>query len=238
MDYTNSVPLHIQLKEKIEQKILDGEYTGKIPSERELMEEYYVSRSTVREGINQLVSEGAVEKKHGKGTFVATKPIPDWHGNISTTTETIQKMGMKPKVRLIYQEIIPLDQFLKDQTGLDEAYLFVRVRYADQVPIGIERHYYPISAGRDLLQYDLNKEAFYDLVEDQLSVHTLEADKVIMATKPSADDAKILQIDESESVLNVQRKTVDIDGDFVEFENAYYRGDMYAMHVKLARKGF
>lgn len=40
LDYTNSIPLHVQLKQKIEQKIYNGHYEDKIPSERELMDEY------------------------------------------------------------------------------------------------------------------------------------------------------------------------------------------------------
>lgn len=77
LDYTNSVPLYIQLKEKIEEKVMDGTYAGKVPSEREFMDEYYISRSTVRQAIDALTREGTIVKKRGKGTFVAIKPIND-----------------------------------------------------------------------------------------------------------------------------------------------------------------
>jgi len=63
----NSVPLYIQLKEKIEEKILDGTYTGKVPSEREFMDEYYISRSTIRQAIDDLTREGTLVKKPSKG---------------------------------------------------------------------------------------------------------------------------------------------------------------------------
>lgn len=57
LDYTNSIPLHVQLKQKIEQNVYNGRYADKIPSERELMDEYYVNKSTVRQSIQQLVLE-------------------------------------------------------------------------------------------------------------------------------------------------------------------------------------
>lgn len=59
---SSPVPLHIQIRKSIEQKIKQGLYEEKIPSERELMETYDVSRSTVREAISQLVIDGILEK--------------------------------------------------------------------------------------------------------------------------------------------------------------------------------
>jgi GntR family transcriptional regulator len=45
-----------------------------IPSERQLIQEYGVSRITVREALGQLVNEGYLERVRGKGTFVAHRP--------------------------------------------------------------------------------------------------------------------------------------------------------------------
>src|SRR5699024_8420760 len=106
LNYTNSIPLHIQLKKEIEEKIFAGEFSEKIPSERELMDKYYVSRSTVRKSISQLVNEGILEIKRGKGTFVAVRPINDWLGNLRSTNETIHKMGMEPGAMLITSKVI------------------------------------------------------------------------------------------------------------------------------------
>ncbi|WP_239984531.1 GntR family transcriptional regulator [Lentibacillus sediminis] len=106
LDYTNSIPLYIQLKDKIEQRIYNGVYTGKIPSEREFMDEYYVSRSTVRQAIDELVREGTLNKKPGRGTYVTVKRINDWLGSLSSTSETIERMGMDPGIKLIKSENI------------------------------------------------------------------------------------------------------------------------------------
>ena len=44
---------------------------SQLPSERELSEILAVSRNIVREALSQLVAEGIVSKRAGKGTFVA-----------------------------------------------------------------------------------------------------------------------------------------------------------------------
>ena len=41
-----------------------------IPSERALVDKLNVSRVTVRQAISDLVESGALERVHGKGTFV------------------------------------------------------------------------------------------------------------------------------------------------------------------------
>lgn len=157
LDYTNSIPLYIQLKTKIEQKILEGVYTGKIPSEREFIDEYYVSRSTVRQAIDALTREGTLEKKPGRGTFVALKPINDWLGSLSSTSETIRRMGMDPGATLIKAAVVLLTDLLQQSTGLTQAVHIKRIRYADNIPIGVENNYYPVELGESIMTYDLNK---------------------------------------------------------------------------------
>src|SRR5699024_252235 len=236
LDYNNSIPLYVQLKQRIEQNILDGIYIEKIPSEREIMDEFYVSRSTVRQAITELVSEGVLDKRPGRGTFISMKLIEDWLGNLSSTSETIQRMGMEPGAKLIQSEVVELPAPLKKITGITKAFHFKRVRYADQTPMGIENHYYPIHLGKKIRTYDLNKVTLYDLLELQLGIHTFEADQIIKAGNATKEDASLLGISPGESMLIANRKLVDVHGKFVEFEHAFYRADMYSFKIKLSRK--
>jgi GntR family transcriptional regulator len=236
LDYNNSIPLHIQLRKLIEDKILKGEYSEKIPSERELMDEYYVSRSTVREAVAQLVLDGILEKRHGKGTFVSLRPIQDWLGSLSSTTETIQRMGMEPGAKLITSKIVTLPERLQLITELKEAYHISRIRYADKIAIGIEKHFYPIEIGEQLVKYDLNKETLYDLLENKLSIRTLEAEQVIKSGRISKEDAEHLGVPVNTHMIIAERRITDINGKFVEFEYASYRSDMYSFKIKLSRK--
>ena len=66
------VPLYIQLEQIITSKILRGEFSpgDKIPTEKELCEIYKVSIITVRQAISNLVKDGFIVKKQGKGTFI------------------------------------------------------------------------------------------------------------------------------------------------------------------------
>lgn len=236
LDYTNSIPLYIQLKEKIEQRIYDGVYAGKIPSEREFMDEYYVSRSTVRQAIDELVREGTLNKKPGRGTFVTVKRINDWLGSLSSTSETIERMGMDPGIKLIKSEVVELSPYLQKKTGLSQAFHFKRIRYADNIPMGIENNFYPLELGKKISTYDLNRASLYDLLDLELGIHSFEADQVITSGTIAKEDAQVLEIPASTSMLIAERKLLDIHGAFIEYEQASYRSDMYSFNIKLSRK--
>lgn len=236
LDYTNSLPLYIQLKERIEEKVLDGTYTGKVPSERELMDEYYISRSTVRQAIDALTREGTLVKKPGKGTFVAIKPINDWLGSLRSTTETIESMGMEPGAKLIKTEVLTLPVYLQKITGIKDAVHIKRLRYADNIPIGVENNYYPVELGEKIKQYDLNKVSLYDLLEQELGIMSIEAEQKIRSKQVKKGDSKLLKVSPATSVLIAERKLMDLNGNFVEYERAAYRADMYSFNIKLSRK--
>lgn len=62
----------------LKDKILSGELApgAKLPSEAELIEEYAVSRTVVREAVSRLQAEGLVETFQGRGSFVLAVPEP------------------------------------------------------------------------------------------------------------------------------------------------------------------
>jgi GntR family transcriptional regulator, arabinose operon transcriptional repressor len=63
------------IKDHIISSINDGSYavSGKIPSENELARSFDASRQTVMHAMSQLVSEGALRRVQGMGTFVCEK---------------------------------------------------------------------------------------------------------------------------------------------------------------------
>ena len=66
-----SIPLYFQLEQILKSKILTGGFSPreKIPTETELCDAYRVSKITVRQAILNLVNEGLLVRKQGKGTF-------------------------------------------------------------------------------------------------------------------------------------------------------------------------
>ncbi|HEY9151954.1 MAG TPA: FadR/GntR family transcriptional regulator [Anaerolineales bacterium] len=70
--------LYQRIVEQIERRIVAGELNvgDQLPSERELAEQFEVSRIAVREAVKALRAKGLVEIRPGRGTFI-TNSTPD-----------------------------------------------------------------------------------------------------------------------------------------------------------------
>lgn len=68
-----------ELVTRIERNIDDGTWAPghKIPTERELEEEFGVARNTVRRGLNRLEAAGRIVRHVGRGSFVAEPAQPN-----------------------------------------------------------------------------------------------------------------------------------------------------------------
>lgn len=66
-------PLYVQVANVLRARITDGTYTGRMPSEAQLSDEFDLSRPTIRQALAVLADEGLVRAVRGRGTF-ATPP--------------------------------------------------------------------------------------------------------------------------------------------------------------------
>jgi len=71
-ELTMTVLLYMKIAEKIEDYILDNNIPAgtKLPSERKLAKEYYVSRNVIREALHVLEKREVIELISSKGAFV------------------------------------------------------------------------------------------------------------------------------------------------------------------------
>ncbi len=77
IDHHSTVPLHVQLLNELRHKILSGKAGpgSKLPSESEFQRDLEISRSTIRQALNNAESEGLIERVPGKGSFVKLAPL-------------------------------------------------------------------------------------------------------------------------------------------------------------------
>ena len=235
LDARSPIPLHVQLKELIKREIKRGTFTEKIPSERELMERFVLSRTTVREAVSALVREGVLEKVHGKGTFISFKSVEEWSGQLQSFTHTIKRMGMVPSAKVLHSGIIKAPEDVRQTMGVDEVYYIKRLQFADNKPIGIGRHYFPVDIGSKLAAHNLDEADIYHLLEQSLGIILFEADFVIRSEIPTGKDAEYLGTSQTVSVLATERLTWDLDGKLVEILKGMVRADMFAFRMNITR---
>lgn len=131
--------IHDQIKKDIdEHRWAIGE---RLPSERDLAEQFAVSRMTLRQAVSLLVEEGVLERHVGSGTFVSSTRVQEKMRGTTSFTEIVKSQGKVPSSQLIsYKKTIPNEQEVA-KLGIfptDNIIRMERVRYADQVPLVYE----------------------------------------------------------------------------------------------------
>lgn len=235
-DLESPVPYHLQIREILKKEITDGVYTERIPSERELIARFNVSRTTIREAINHLVNEGTLKKIHGKGTFIVkNKHIHEWLDSINSLTETIKKMGMEPGAKLLQNEQQTVSDNISLHMERDVLHLIKRLRTADDIPIAIESHYYHPELGKLLQNFDLNAVTIYKVLENDLHVSMDEAEQSISCKPIQEDDAIELGIEAGTNVLYVERFITNSLGEPIEYYTSVIKPDMYVFRMRIKK---
>lgn len=239
LERNGSLPLYRQLEEIMKQRITnqDWEAGARIPTETELIEEFDVSRTTVREAVDQLVQEGLLDKLQGRGTFVRRQPLEVPLGPLTGFAEEVLERGQIPSATLLSTEL-SRDFFyeahqLKVPHG-EPVLRIERVRLADGEPIALERTFWPKAVGELLLEEDLNRAQFYPILERH-GVYLVEADEKILAANASEEEVRILGVEPGEALLEMRRVSYGEDGRPVEFARNRYRSDRYFYQVHLRR---
>ena len=172
-------PLYIQIKKAIQAAILNEKFQQgeKIPNEIELMEQYSVSRVTVRKAVEELVKEGYLVKLHGKGTFVSHAKIERKIKHVMGFTAACKANGFTSHSLVTKKEIVDPDTSIKKALQLDpdEKVIFIqRKRYAGDSPLMLENNYYPYNRYHFLLEESL-EGSLYDLLREKYGINPIKS---------------------------------------------------------------
>jgi GntR family transcriptional regulator len=231
-------PLYNQLKESIVSDISAGRYAPnqRLPSERDLSARYNVSRMTVRQALLELVREGMIYTRTGKGTFVAEPKIDQRLRTLSGFTQDVNSRGARPSSRVLEFKVVPatadVAAALRLVPGM-EVVMLSRLRLADGIPLALETAYLPFNMFPGLLDHDFNVESLYSVLENEYNCTLTQAEQTIEAALTGKREAELLEVVPPAAVFKMQRMTMTSDGIPLEYVISVYRGDRYKFHSVL-----
>ena len=225
------VPIYHQLEEYIKQQIENGslEEESVIPSEREYAERFQISRMTVRQAINNLVSEGYLNRQKGRGTFVTKKKVEQELQGMTSFTEDMLSRGMNPSSILLSFQILPADKKTALALRIEETdsiYKIKRIRLADGAPMALETAYIPVEIVPGLTEENSNL-SLYQYIEENLALSISEATQEIEASTADHLDAETLEIKFGDPILLIERISYLQGGIPFELVKSTFRADRY-----------
>ena len=221
--------------------ILEDEVSGMrphdvLPTERELMRRFSVSRMTVRNALARLVAKGVVYNVQGSGTYVADPEVVTKTIRLTSFTEDMLQRGLAPESRVLATSRVSaspeLARRLQVEPGADLV-LVRRLRLANKIPMALEVAHL-VATGLDWDAVDL-EGSLYEQLGHQ-GVRIVRAAQTIGAVNLDAEQARHLEQAVGASALRVQRTGVTERGQALEHAETLYRADRYTFDVVVARE--
>jgi GntR family transcriptional regulator len=234
-----SIPLYYQLANLLSEKITSGELkTGdRLPTEVELVEEYGISRITVRQALRLLEEEGLIRREVGRGTFVNEYRPFTGALKVEGSLDDVISLGQNP-VKVIEVKTIkaaPEDAALLGIEVGSPIVRATRIRLHHGEPYSHIVNDLPAEIGKRLTRNDW-KNVILRTIEEKLHIPLRDAEQTVRASLADARLARLLNTKVGAPLLAVERVVRTDHGRVVERVRIHYRSDLYAMKVHLNRE--
>lgn len=220
-------PLYLQIRDIIKDRILHGIYAieTNIPSEPELESEFNVSKITVRNAIKELVQEGYLEKRSGKGTKVIQNTSTARISRGKRFTEVLVEKGHQIQKSILEINIVNNQPDTETHRLFGDRCLRIeRLYYLDNVPYIHYMHYLSEQiSGTELA--DFKDQSLYQYLEEQGIILETYRDEFKVAVVPS-EVAERLEVKQDLSLLKRMRYSYDEMGHIIEYSEGYYNTEM------------
>jgi GntR family transcriptional regulator len=208
-------PIHREIADELRQRIAADAYKGaELPRELSLMEEFGVSRHTIRAALQHLVNDGIIERRAGSGTKITERAkggiwaagslshligefTPDQYLTLSIREEPVENFpreaelfGLAPGSRIFH--------VLRILTLNDLPYAFVNIFALNE-------------AAKRVPESELGIEPLVNLIERYAKVRPARVRQVASASSASDQAARQLGITPGSAVLHLQRTYFDSD---------------------------
>ncbi|GGE16156.1 phosphonate metabolism transcriptional regulator PhnF [Marinithermofilum abyssi] len=238
LDPESVIPLYHQLKEILKERIESGEWNpgDQIPSENELRKRYQVSRNTVIKALDDLVREGLLHRKQGRGTFVSLPKIEHSLTGFYSFSKVLKAHGLQPKDVILALEKTCAKPSIAKHLQLKEPFdvwALQRLRCAREEPIILETSFIPREWVPKIEQKTLERCSLYDYLEREHGIFITRAKEIFEPVLIRDYESQYLRVPTGYPALLLDRIAYDGKDRPIEFCRSIIRGDRCRFYTEL-----
>jgi GntR family transcriptional regulator len=234
------VPLYHQVKVAILREIEGGRWSpgDQLPTENELIEQFRVSKITVRQALADLAQMGYIRREQGRGTFVQRPPLEEGPRELTSFTGEMRGHGMSASSHVLQQDTLSAPFDVADCLQVPEGTPVLRLRrlrLAENQPMGLQTSFIPLHLAPGIEQLKFENASLYEILATHYSLHPAAARETHRAILVSREDAALLRVAAGSPALAAERLTRLADGRPLEYVQSIMRGDRYKIVLDLSR---
>ncbi|OVZ64955.1 GntR family transcriptional regulator [Pigmentiphaga sp. NML080357] len=228
----------------LKERLRDGVYDERVPGELELMEEFAVSRATVRKALENLALEGLIERSAGRGTRrlppagAASRSVPP-ATKMTGLLDNLITASLDTTVKVVEHDYVAATEPVADMLQIpprSQVLRAVRVRSTKAGPVSCITTWVPREFAGNLGRRQLGRKAMLVLIEES-GVEIGRARQSISARQADATVAGLLGMPLGSALLSVNRLVYDVNDRPVLWLQGLYCPDRYEYEMELSRVG-
>lgn len=238
-------PKYLEISKEIIAKIESGELQpgDKIPSENELIHIYGISNTTARKSLLEMEAQGWVRRIKGKGTFVLnrspdmhlTRILGSFHAMRESFNDNLIREGFTPK-NIILEKTV-LDNGISTNVN-GKTYSIIgpvlkihRLRYANDILMKDETRFVSLTICERINLLEMN-EPLLKIYEEKYHLTLEQVYRTLSASvfHPN-ESSNYFENDIPLAVFILDGVVFCNEGQVVEIEHSFYRGDKYRFSI-------
>jgi GntR family transcriptional regulator len=230
------IPRYVQIADLFRRQLVLGHWLpgSKLPSVKMLMEEYGVSRVTIRQAVHLLALEGLLSPERGRGTFVTEKAGRKRRLRVESTLDDLVEMyrGDKPDLSNIVEKYETPELNEKDGIPAPKYFHMRRVHARDDEP------YCVISIYIDDRIFcrapdEFRREVVLPILTTLSGVVITKAHQTLNISTADIEIANLMGVPMNSPVAEVRRVLGTQDGTVIYLAEVTYRGDYVHLEMDL-----
>lgn len=229
------------VQQRLLERIVAMDVGDRLPSEKELCNQYEVSRITLRQAVDRLVNEGRLSREHGRGTFV-TEPVttagyPEHFADAVTGFHQQQSIaGHRVTTRMLSQELVPAAEDVASKLTIPVGSQVVKLSRLRYVNGQLHQHVVtslPHSRFPDVLITDFTERSLYEFLEERYEVTFVQNLLTVSVEEATSQVALNLAVEDGFRLLRIDSLVIGGDGTPVAYGTARHTPDNSEIAINL-----
>ncbi|MEM1411818.1 MAG: GntR family transcriptional regulator [Pseudomonadota bacterium] len=233
-------PMYFQLYNLLKGCIVDGTFEDgtRLPTEKQLSDEFSISRITAKRSLDELAADGLVERRRGKGTHVTYRyqqqPV---HAPLTGMLQEIESMALSTRAIVLDCEMLQPPRAIRDEFELagDEALLYLaRIRERDNLRFGYYKSWtHGVQLPTNPKIFETTPRLKYFRENGLEITHVMQT---IRAVSAAADAADALGVDVGSPLLSLRRRSYNQVGPserLMDYLEVFYHPERFQYRMDL-----
>jgi GntR family transcriptional regulator len=236
-------PLYLQVKEALEEWIINGLSDGslapgdRLPSENELSDRLGLSSITIKRSLDELRRQGLIQRIQGRGSFVGARRMVFPLQRLFSLTTLAHNYGMQPSRKVLEITEVAASRRIARRLSINEGTRVIRLvrqRFMDKYPIALDTSHLPLEYFPDLIYRYQEQDSLYDLMKSHYHREVIRAEDEMSPVMINAFESKVLEVPVGSLGIIIDRIGFSPDDTRLEFTKSVFRGDLcsFSFHYK------